>query len=119
MASNTSVNDIKKARITVELDGDEYVLIPSPEAIITLSMKYDGIAPLMGAIGRLNVQAMADTVVAGLGLEGREARDMAGTVAASSLLEILPKISEFASILANGGRSLKTEKAEGGGKGPL
>lgn len=118
--SKTTASDVKKARIVVELDGEEFTLIPSPEAILSLSMKYDGLAPLMGAIGRLNVQAMVDTVVAGLGLEGASARNMAGTVAATSLLELLPKLSEFASILANGGRPLKADKtSDEGGKGPL
>src|SRR5882757_7801928 len=97
MASNTSVNDVKKARVSIELDGEIYELIPSPDAILTLSMKYDGLAPLMAAIARINVQAIADVIVHGLGLEGREARDMAGKVAVSPIIDsLLPKISEFA-----------------------
>lgn len=115
-----TASDVKKARVIVEIDGDEYTLIPSPDAILSLSAKYDGLAPLMGAIGRLNIQAMADVVNAGLGFEGAKARDMVTAVASSNSLELLPKLSEFASILANGGRPLKAEKTgDEGGKGPL
>jgi hypothetical protein len=97
----------EKARVTIEIDGKDYSLGHSPEAVTALSLKYDGLAPLMAAISRLNVQAMADVVIAGLGAEGREARDVLNAVAASSPLEILPKLSEFAVILANGGKSVR------------
>lgn len=119
--TKVTATDIKKARITIELDGEEHVLIPSPDAILTLSLKYDGIAPLMAAISRLNLHAMSDVIVAGLDLKGQAARDMPSTVAISSPLELLPKLSEFASILANGGRPLKTDKTDDaeGGKRPL
>ncbi len=124
MAQKVTASDVKKARVTIELgpedDRVEYELIPSPDAILTLSMKYDGIAPLMAAIARLQAQAMIDTVVAGLGLQGREARDMAATVVTSGLIELMPKLQDFAAILANGGRPLKTETSEAeGGNSPL
>ncbi|RVC47577.1 hypothetical protein EN781_00120 [Mesorhizobium sp. M4A.F.Ca.ET.090.04.2.1] len=118
-----SLADLKKARVAVEIDGVDYELIPSPDAIITLSGKYDGLAPLIGAIQRLNVKAMGDTVVAGLGLEGKAAREMMMSVACTPLLELLPQLSTFASILTNGGRPL-TQAADDkddqeGDKGPL
>ena len=120
MASKASLTDVKKARVTIDIDGEEYTLIPSPDAIITLSTKYDGIAPVMAAIGRMNVIAMADTVNAGLGFEGSKAREMLRSVASSNLLELMPKLTDFAAILANGGRPLTAEKEEGeGGKNPL
>lgn len=118
--TKTTASDVKKARITIDLNGQEETLIPSPNAIITLSMKYDGLTPLIAAIGRLNVQAMADTIVAGLGLEGGEARNMPTTIVESGLLELQPKLQDFATTLANGGRPLRTEKtSDEGGKGPL
>lgn len=98
----------EKARVTVQIDGKDHELIPSPDAILSLSQKYDGLAPLMAAISRLNIQAMADVVVAGLGLKGSEARDVLTAVAASSPLEILPKLSEFAAVLANGGQPVRS-----------
>lgn len=115
-----TASDVKKARVVVEIDGEEHTLIPSPEAIIFLSNKYDGFAPLIAAIGRFNFQAIADTVCAGLGLEGAKARDMAKQVAMSGLIDLSSKCNEFASICANGGRPLtaETDKQEGG-SGPL
>ncbi|TGU44632.1 hypothetical protein EN788_22205 [Mesorhizobium sp. M2D.F.Ca.ET.145.01.1.1] len=118
MASKATLADVKKARVTVEIDGEEYTLIPSPDAIISLSNQYDGLAPLIGAISRMNVMAMANIVNAGLGLEGAKAREMVQSVAATPLLEISPKLTEFVTILINGGKPLKAEKAEGG-DGPL
>lgn len=119
--AKVTASDVRKARITIELgpegETQEYTLIPSPEAILSLSMKYDGFAPLMAAIARLNIQAMIDTVVAGLDLKGPAARDIAAKVAVSPIIdELLPKLSEFASILANGGRPMKpvTPEDEGG-----
>ncbi|PWJ88354.1 hypothetical protein C8D77_11176 [Mesorhizobium loti] len=119
--AKVTASDIKQARITIELLGEEHILIPSPEAMLDLSMAYDGFAPLMAAIARLNAKAMADTVVAGLRLKGQEARDMASIVVRSGVLELMPKLQDFAAILANGGRPLKTESTEeeGGEKRPL
>ncbi len=114
MPAKVTASDIKQARVTIELLGEEHTLIPSPEAMLNLSMAYDGFAPLMAAIARLNAKAMIDTVVAWLGLEGRAARDMGPTVVKSGLLELMPKLQDFAAILANGGRPLKTEETEGG-----
>jgi len=121
MAQQVTASDVKKARVVIDLDGEEFTLIPSPEAILGLSQKYDGFASLMAAIARLQAQAMIDTVVAGLGLEGRAARDMASTVVSAGLIELMPKLQDFAAILANGGRPLKSEKTdeEGGDKRPL
>lgn len=110
--TKTSAADVKKARVTVEIDGEELTLIPSPDAIISLSAKYDGIAPLINALGRLSLQAAVDTVVAGMGWEGRAARDAQSMVARSSIVEIAPKLTEFAMILANGGRPLREDDAE-------
>jgi hypothetical protein len=119
--SKTTASDVKKARVTIEIGDEEYTLIPSPEAIISLSGAYDGFAPLIAAIGRLNHKAVADTICAGLGLEGSKAREMAKQIAVHGILELSPKAAEFASILANGGRALTPETSgkEEGGNRPL
>lgn len=121
MAAKTSALDVKRARVSVEIDGEEVVLIPSPAAILSLSAQYGGFQPLVRTLGQLDVQAMVAVVVAGLGLSGREARDMTDAVAMSSSLELAPKLIEFVMILANGGRPLKAEKTNEaeGGKSPL
>jgi hypothetical protein len=112
MPVKTSALDVKRARVVVEIDGEEMTLIPSPSAILSLSAQFGGFQPLVGAIGRLDIQAMVSVVVAGLGLEGRAARDMADAVAMSSGLEMAPKLIEFAMILANGGKPLKADKGD-------
>jgi hypothetical protein len=115
-----TASDVKKARVIVEIDGDEYTLIPSPEAILGLSNKYGGLSPLNQAIGRVDVQAMVDIMIFGLSLEGKEAKDMAKAVIMSDKTEIAQKLSQFVMICANGGKPLKAETAEEeGSKGPL
>lgn len=117
--TKTTASDVKKARVVIEIDGEEYTLIPSPEAIIGLSGRYNGLAPLNRALGEFNVQAMVDIVIAGLGLEGKDAKDMAKTVVMCDKTEITGKLSEFVMTLANGGKPLKTEAAEEKGNSPL
>jgi hypothetical protein len=120
--TKTTASDVKKARVVVEIDGEEYTLIPSPDAIIFLSNKYDGFAPLIASIGRFNFQAIADTICAGLSIEGAKAREMAKQVAMSGLIDLSSKCNEFASICANGGRPLVVNDEAGdkeGGKRPL
>jgi len=112
--------DLKKARVTVEIDGIDFELIPSPSAILNLSAKYDGLQPLHNALARLNVHAMADVVIQGLSLEGQKARDMMMSVASSDLMALAKPLSDFVGILANGGRPLREEKHDQeGGKNPL
>lgn len=118
--TKTSASDVKKARVQVEIDGEEHTLIPSPEAILILSAKYDGLQPLNAAIGRVNVHAIADVVIAGLGLENAEARAMLRAVATSDIIVIGQKASQFVNILANGGRAVTPAKPDDKeGDGPL
>lgn len=112
MATKTSAADVKKARVTVEVGGEELTLVPSPDAIITLSAKYDGLAPLVAKLSNLNFQAAVDTIVAGMGWEGRAAREAQQAVAQSSIIEIIPKLTEYVMILANGGRPLRDDQVE-------
>jgi hypothetical protein len=79
---------------------------------------YDGFTPLLGSIQRLNVQAAVDVVVAGLGVEGRDAKAIAAQVATTGPLELMPKLVEFVMVLANGGKPLKPA-ADGDGPAPL
>lgn len=119
--TKTTASDVKQARVVVEIGDKEYTLIPSPEAILGLSDKYGGLGPLNQALGNFSIRAIGDIVIAGLGLEGKEAKDMMTTVvAAPNKMDSIKKLSEFIGILANGGRALKADKTnEEGGNGPL
>lgn len=109
-----SATDVKNARVTIELDGEGVTLIPSPDAILTLSGKYDGFAPLVGALQRLNVQAAIDVVVVGAGVKDKAAKAMQAQVIAEGVVTLLPKLIEFVMVLSNGGKPLK-EETEGEG----
>jgi hypothetical protein len=113
--TKTTAADVKRARVAIELDGDELHLIPSPDAIIFLSGKYDGFQPLLGALQRLNIQAAIDVVTSGLGVEGKAAKNVAGQVVSAGPIELMPKLVEFVMILANGGKPLKEQEEDGEG----
>lgn len=105
-----SALDVKRARVTVEIDGEEMTLVPSPGAILVLSEQYDGFGPLIQAIQRLKVSAAADVVIAGLGLEGRAAKEMREKVAMTGVVDLVGKLTEFVMVLANGGRPLTDDE---------
>jgi hypothetical protein len=110
----TTAMDVKNARVIIELDGEEVTLIPSPDAIISLSAKYDGFAPLVGALQRLNVQAAIDVVTVGAGVKDKAAKAMQAQVVTEGVVTLMPKLIEFVMVLSNGGKPL-TEPTEGEG----
>lgn len=113
--TKASAADIKEARIDIEVDGEPITLIPSPDAIITLSRAYDGFKPLLDAISRFNFDAISATIVAGVGAEGKDARDLVQKVAKTNIIELVPPLTAFVMILLNGGKPLaKDEDGEEG-----
>lgn len=118
--AKTSAADVKNARVTIEIDGDEVTLVPSPDAIITLSRAYDGFRPLLDALARFNFDAATATIIAGLGLEGRAAKEMAEKVARNSIIDLVPPLTAYVMILLNGGKPLSDEEVtEGSDPSPL
>lgn len=111
--AKASVADVKRARIDIEVDGEPITLIPNPDAIITLSRAYDGFKPLLDAISRFNFDAISATIVAGVGVEGKEARDLIQKVAKTSIVELVPPLTAFVMILLNGGKPLADDDDEG------
>lgn len=108
--SKASAADIKMARIDIDIDGDAVTLIPSPDAIITLSRAYDGFKPLLDAIGRFNFDAISATIVAGVGAEGKDARDLIQRVAKTNIIELVPPLTAYVMILLNGGKPLAKDE---------
>ncbi|MEQ1938616.1 hypothetical protein ABMA46_10200 [Mesorhizobium sp. CN5-321] len=110
--AKASAADVKKARIDIEVDGEPVTLIPSPDAIITLSRAYDGFKPLLDAISRFNFDAISGTIVAGAGVDGKDARDMTQKVAKTNIIELVPPLTAFVMILLNGGKPLADDDGE-------
>lgn len=108
--SKASAADVKAARVDIEVDGEPLTLIPSPDAIITLSRAYDGFKPLLDAIGRFNFDAISATIVAGAGVDGKEARDLVQQVAKTNIIELVPPLTAFVMILLNGGKPLAKDE---------
>lgn len=111
--SKISAADVKRARVTIDLDGEEVTLIPSPDAIISLSARYDGFQPLLAALQRLSHQAAVDVIAAGLGVEGKAVKDISRQVAVTGAIDLMGKLVEFVMICANGGRPLKEADDDG------
>jgi len=115
--ANVTAMDVKNARVIIELEGEEVTLTPSPDAIISLSAKYDGLGPLINALQRVNVQASVDVVVVGAGAKDKEAKTLANKVVREGVTKLMPQLLEFVFILANGGKPLK-EADDDGEKNP-
>ncbi|TPI54741.1 hypothetical protein FJ417_24640 [Mesorhizobium sp. B3-1-7] len=93
--------------VEIDLAGKTVTLVPTGEAALAISDAADGLAPAMAAISRLSVKAMAMVINAGAGLKGAEARSTAEAVAASNLVELSGKLSDYVAALCNGGRPFK------------
>jgi hypothetical protein len=108
----TSLADVRRARVTIDLNGDLVELRPTPDAILALSAKYDGFGPLLAALQRYNMQAFIDVVVTGAGAEGRDAKALRDRTVLEGMPSLMGPVSEFVTILANGGRPIKEEASE-------
>ena len=115
--SDVTAADVQLARVTVTVGGDDLELRPTPNAILTLSEEWDGFSPLIAALQRMSVKAAISVIVAGAGLNPRDAKDAPSKVAAAGMASLMAPLIEFVLVCANGGKPLKAD-AESGDKGP-
>lgn len=108
-----SATDVRDARVTVVLNGDELVLRATPEAILSLSERYDGFKPLFDALQRVSIGAATDIIIAGTGASQKARANIARQVATTGMVDLMPKLAEFVGIVANGGRRSDDSDEEG------
>lgn len=91
--------------VNVMLDGEMVTLKPSLRAAQTISRQAGGIVACMQAVGRFDLDVIALVVAQGLGkVKSAEVNEVAEAVWRTGLTDIVPKVTEFLTVLANGGR---------------
>jgi hypothetical protein len=91
--------------VTIVLDGEPVTLRPSLRAAQTISRQAGGVVGAMQAVGRFEFDAIVLVVAQGLGkVKSDEMGEVADQVYRTGLTDIVPKLTEFLTNLANGGR---------------
>jgi small ligand-binding sensory domain FIST len=80
------------------------VLKPSLRAAQSISRQSGGIADAIQRVGRYDFDVVSETVALGLGLSGRDAREVPEKVYRTGMVDLAAPVIRFLSILANGGR---------------
>lgn len=94
-------------KITEELE-----LKPSVGALLELQAKYENFQALISRVGSLNFTSYVDTIMAGLYPAKNISRaNVENSVFATGMVDLLPPLIKFISILINGGKSPKQEEA--------
>lgn len=91
--------------VSIILDGDPATLKPSLRAAQTISRQAGGIIGAMQAVGRFELDTISLVIALGLGrVKPNEVNDVAEQVYRTGLTDLVPKVTEFLTIIANGGR---------------
>lgn len=99
--------------VDIELDGETVTLRPTLKAAQNISRAKGGIMAAVEAVGKFEFDTLVSVIVLGLGVDGKEARDVAEKVYSTGMADLVAPVINYLSILANGGRSLEAEGGEG------
>lgn len=91
--------------VTIVLDGEPVVLRPSLRAAQTISRQSGGVIGAMQAVGKFDMDTITLVVAQGLGkVKPNEVNEIAEQVYSTGLTDLVPKVTEYLTIIANGGR---------------
>ncbi len=91
--------------VTIVLGGEPAVLKPSLRAAQTISRQAGGVIGAMQAVGKFDFDTVTLVIAQGLGrVKPNEMNEVAEQVYATGLTDLVPKVTEFLTIIANGGR---------------
>ena len=85
--------------IDIELDGETVTLRPNLKA-----RQKGGIMAAVDAVGKFDFDTMVNVIVLGLGVDGKEARDIPEKVYSTGMADLVAPVINYLTILANGGR---------------
>lgn len=113
------------ANVTIELDGKEFVLKPTPECAIRLcrapgglTSTMDGANTLYSRVSACDMDAMSEVIRAGLGVGSQADPKLGEKIYRSGIFTIRASLQVFVAIIGNGGRPLvaaKPDEDEDGG----
>ena len=92
--------------VEIELDGETCILKPSLQACQALSRMRGGISNMARAVGDLDFDAMVTVIGLGLGLSGKELKDLPERVYETGLPNLSAPLIRYLLIVANGGKPL-------------
>ncbi|MBU1306329.1 MAG: hypothetical protein KKF33_12535 [Alphaproteobacteria bacterium] len=104
---------IGAGNVAIVLDGEDVVLRPNLKAAQTISRQKGGIMAAVDAVGKFDFDTIAAVITLGLGVEGKEARDIPEKVYSTGMADLVAPVINYLSILANGGRPV-SDDADGG-----
>lgn len=90
--------------VTINLDGESVTLRPTLQAAQAISRQSGGISGAVRAVGQFDLDAIVSVVTLGLGLTGNDAKEVPGRVYRTGLTDLIGPVSNYLTILANGGR---------------
>jgi hypothetical protein len=91
--------------VQIVLDGEAATLKPSLRAAQTISRQAGGVVGAMQAVAKFEFDAIVLVVAQGLGkVKADEMGEIAEQVYRTGLTDLVPKLTEFLTNIANGGR---------------
>lgn len=103
-----------RATVKIQLDGEEFELVPTLAAMEHLNKKYENFQSVYSRLASMNFDCYADVIIAGL-LHMPKKADLNGTKQAvfeAGIIALMPSLVRFVSILLNGGREIKEGEEE-------
>lgn len=90
--------------VEIDLDGETVTLRPTLQAAQAISRLSGGISGAVRAVGQFDIDTIASVVSLGLGVSGKDAKDIPDRVFNTGLADLIGPVSTYLTILANGGR---------------
>ena len=91
--------------VQITLAGEAATLRPNLRAAQTISRSAGGIVGAMQSVGKFDLDVIASVVALGLGkVKPADLNEVAEQCYATGLADLVPKVTEYLTILANGGR---------------
>lgn len=92
--------------VDIELDGETVTLKPTLQAAQAISRQRGGIMAAIRAVGEFDFDMIVAVITLGLGVTGKEAKDIPDQVYRTGLPDLAAPLIRFLSIIANGGKPL-------------
>lgn len=98
--------------VMIELDGELYELAPTLKAHQTITRQFGGYVPALRRIADLDAEVMAIVICVGAGLKttGKDRQAVDEAIWRSGVGEAVGAISEYLSLLMNGGKRVDDDE---------
>lgn len=125
-AGDSTSPKLGQGNVTFQLEGDTYELRPTVNAMRVLSAKYGGLQVVLDKLAQLDVQAIEDVIVMGLGpsyQSAKQRKEIMDKVFAAGFTDDTGAFSltcqKYVISLMRGGRPLSLDKEDGEGNEQL